>query len=134
MVERTLSSISEEYTDFDFTFKVNPNFQDILPLKGRAAIDRSIKNLIFTKFYERPLNPEPSLGIEDYLFDKSDSLTKITLINEIKNILGLYEKRISNVKVFISDADFNSILISVIYGIVKTSEINQLDIPLARIR
>ena len=43
-----------DYSDLDLDFMINPVTGDINKKKGTDAIKRSIRNLIFTNYYERP--------------------------------------------------------------------------------
>ena len=52
-----------DYSDLDLDFKINPITGDINKKKGADAIKRSIRNLIFTNYYERPFKMEIGSGV-----------------------------------------------------------------------
>ena len=44
-----------KYLDFDLNFTKHPLTNDLVMKKGAAAINQSLKNIVQTAFYERPL-------------------------------------------------------------------------------
>ena len=43
-----------DYTDLDLDFLRHPTTSDVVVKSGDDAIKRSIRNLIFTNYYDRP--------------------------------------------------------------------------------
>jgi phage baseplate assembly protein W len=126
-------AFKKSYSDFDFSFKINPNYGDITPIKDNNAIKQSIKNLIFTGIFERPFNPTVAMGINDYIFEKLDAISVATIITEIKRIVLTYEKRVSDLKVGI-ESEKNTVKMVIIFSIVNTEDIDSLNIVLTRVR
>jgi phage baseplate assembly protein W len=56
------------YTDFDLTMTVNPWNGDVPILTDDVAVKRSIKNLVLTNLYERPMKNEIGSNIRAMLF------------------------------------------------------------------
>lgn len=126
-------AFKKSYSDFDFAFKVNPNYGDITPIKDNNAIKQSIKNLICTGIFERPFNPSVGMGINDYVFEKLDSISVATIITEIKRVILTYEPRVSDLKVGI-EAEKNTVTVVVMFMVVNTDDIDTLNIVLTRVR
>lgn len=126
-------AFKKSYSDFDFAFKINPNYGDITPIKDNNAIKQSIKNLIFTGIFERPFNQVVAMGINDYVFDKLDAISSATIITEIKRIILTYEPRVSDVKVGI-ETEIDTIKLVIIFAIINTEDVDSLNIVLARVR
>ena len=42
-----------DYSDLDLDFQINPITGDINKKKGADAVKRSIRNLVFTSYYEK---------------------------------------------------------------------------------
>jgi phage baseplate assembly protein W len=125
--------VKKSYSDLDFNFKVNPNYGDIMPIKDNACIKNSIKNLIMTNIYGRPFNSLVGVGIEDYIFEKLDTITMSTIIVEIKRVVLKYEPRVSDLKVAIRP-DGNTVHILVIFLVVVTNETETVSLTLTRVR
>ena len=57
MAQITISR-QPDYSDLDLDFQINPITGDINRKTGTDAVKRSIRNLIFTNYYERPFKSE----------------------------------------------------------------------------
>jgi hypothetical protein len=65
------------------------------------AVIRSVRNLLSTKFYERPFNPDLGSNVDALLFELISPITSAALQTEIQNVIENYEPRakISNIVV-----------------------------------
>lgn len=126
-------AFKQSYSDFDFAFKINPNYGDITPIRDNNAIKASIKNLIFTGVFERPFNADPAVGINDYIFEKLDDITASTMIGEIKRVVLTYEPRISDLQVYIRSLQ-TLVEMVIIFSVLNTDEVDTLNITLNRVR
>lgn len=97
------------FSDLDLDFTMHPITKDVSRKIGDKAIIGSLKNLIFTNFYERPFNPTLGSNIRGLLFEPLDPITGVTLQKEIKILIGNYEPRVTlkDVQV-VTDFDRNS--------------------------
>jgi len=104
------------YSDVDATFGINPFSGDITPDYDTAAINNSIRNLIFSKNYERPFLEYLNCGIEQELFEMVNSGSANNIQTKISNVLTTYEPRIINVSVnvAVNSAD-NGYDVTIIY-------------------
>lgn len=87
MAERTFS-------DLDLDFTKHPVTKDVSLKTGEYAIIQSLKNLIFTNYYERPFNPIIGSNIRKMLFEPVDPLTGSILSKEITTLIGNFEPRV----------------------------------------
>lgn len=83
------------FSDLDLNFTKHPVTKDVARKTGNNAIIASLKNLIYTNFYERPFNPRFGSNVRGMLFEPLDPLTGATLQKEIKILIQNYEPRVS---------------------------------------
>jgi hypothetical protein len=89
-----LGKVSRSFKDLSFNFTKHPITGDIVVLKNEEAIKQSVKNLVLTKLNERLFNPDLGTDITSYLFELNTSVAANELIEQIEQVLGLYESRI----------------------------------------
>ena len=65
----------ETYKDLDFTFKQNPNTNDVGIKKNNAAVIQSCLNILRTNHGERPFQFEFGANLRAYLFENLDHTT-----------------------------------------------------------
>ena len=104
------------FSDLDLDFTKHPITKDVSRKIGDKAIIGSLKNLIYTNFYERPFNPNLGSNIRGLLFEPLDTITGVTLEKEIRVLVGNYEPRISlkDVQV-VTDYDRNSYQVTITF-------------------
>lgn len=83
-----------DYRDLDLNFQINPITGDINKLSGEASIKRSIRNLIFTNYYERPFKSTIGSDIPRLLFDNVDPMTGVFIEDAIKTLINTFEPRV----------------------------------------
>ena len=86
---------TKSYRDLDLNFIPNPVTGDVAIRTGDNAVIASVKNLIFTNFYERPFHSEIGSGVRRLLFDNADVLTAENLKKTISTVLDNFEPRVS---------------------------------------
>lgn len=112
-----------DYSDLDLDFFAHPTTKDVVKKTGNDAIKRSIRNLVFTNFYEKPFRPDVGSGVRDLLFENVTPLTLIYLQDAIKTLLVNYEPRIQLVDVVVSDdIDHNGFNVTLGYIILNRQE------------
>ena len=124
-----------DYSDLDLDFKINPITGDINKKKGTDAVKRSIRNLIFTNFYERPFNSELGSGVPRLLFDNVDVMTASMIKDAIIILINTYEPRVQliDVKVF-ADMDNHGFNVQLEYVILNTETPATFNLFLEKIR
>lgn len=97
-----MATLSKIYSDIDFTFTKKPVTGDVALSYDAMAVTRSIRNLLLTRRYERPFNPELGSNLDAILFENFSNLIGPVLENEIKNIINNYEPRATIDQVVVS--------------------------------
>jgi phage baseplate assembly protein W len=90
-----MATLPNIYSDIDFNFTKKPVTADVALSYNEQAVIRSIRNLLSTKHYERPFNPDLGSNLDALLFEMVTPLTANALKNEITTIIKNYEPRAS---------------------------------------
>jgi phage baseplate assembly protein W len=96
-----MANLQKIYSDIDFTFIKKPVTADVALSYDEQAVIRSIRNLLSTKHYERPFNPNIGSNMDALLFENISLSTSISIQKEIESIVKNYEPRatVQNIKV-----------------------------------
>jgi phage baseplate assembly protein W len=129
-----LGKISRSFKDLSFNFTRNPVTNDIVILKNEEAIKQSVKNLVLTKINERPFRPLLGTNTTSFLFELGPEVAANSLIDEIENILTVYEPRIQLERIDVdAPEDSNSFEVLIEYLIVGLPpEVQNLSFILVR--
>ena len=124
-----------DYSDLDLDFKINPITGDINKKKGVDAVKRSIRNLIFTNYYERPFKTELGSGVPSLLFDNVDVITASSIKDAIMILINTFERRVRLLDVSVyADTDNNGFNIQISYIILNTETPATFNLFLEKIR
>jgi phage baseplate assembly protein W len=119
-----MATLTKIYSDIDFTFTKKPVTGDIALSYDNQAVIRSIRNLLLTKHYERPFNPNLGSNIDALLFEMVSPVTASSLESEIRNVIDNYEPRATVSDLIVkSNPDGNS------YGVTITFYIENATLP-----
>jgi phage baseplate assembly protein W len=111
-----MATLTKIYSDIDFTFTKKPVTGDIALGYDTQAVIRSIRNLLLTKRYERPFNPELGSNIDALLFEMVSPVTASSLESEIRNVIDNYEPRAQVSDLIVkSDPDGNAYNITITF-------------------
>lgn len=88
-----MATLSKIYSDIDFNFTRKPVSNDVAVSYDEQAVIRSIRNLLLTRHYERPFNPDIGSNIDSVLFEMVSPLNALTLQKEIETVIDNYEPR-----------------------------------------
>lgn len=134
MAQVTISR-QPDYSDLDLDFMINPVTGDINKKTGEAAIKRSVRNLIFTNYYERPFKSNIGSDVPKLLFDNVDVLTASFIEDAIGRLINNFEPRVRLQKVIVTaDYDNNGFGVEVQYIILNTETPATFNLFLERIR
>ena len=86
--------ITKGFKDIRMSFEVNPINEDLISVKDRTAIARSIRNLVLTVPGERFFNPDLGSRVSELLFDVMDDISGATIRDEIDETITKYEPRV----------------------------------------
>lgn len=134
MAQITISR-EPDYSDLDLDFQINPITGDINKKTGTDSVKRSIRNLIFTNYYERPFKSALGSEVTRMLFDNVDAMTASFIEDAIIRLINKFEPRarLNRVKVT-ADYDNNGFGVEVQYTVVNTETPATFNLFLERIR
>ena len=124
-----------DYSDLDLDFQINPVTGDINKKKGNDAVKRSLRNLVFTNYYERPFNSSIGSDVPRLLFDNVDVITASLLEDALVKLINTYEPRVRllSVKV-VADIDNQGFNVELQYVVINTETPTVFNLFLERIR
>ena len=115
---------SRAFKDISLSFSPHPVTKDLPVLVNERAVIRSVRNLVETIPTERFFNSILGTDIRDTLFGNYDRAEVMMIEDQIRETLGNFEPRVSNVGATVkARPDDNNLDISVFF------DINGLDIP-----
>ena len=125
----------ELYKDLDFTFKQNPNTNDVGIKKNNNAVIQSCLNILRTNHGERPFDYNFGANLRAYLFENMNHTTAANIGTSINVALANYEPRIevlnTNVQTIHED---NEVFITVTGRVRSTNEIIDVATTIERLR
>ena len=114
-----LEGVSQGFKDISASFKSHPLTSDAIALKNASAVARSVRNIVMTFPGEKPFNPTFGSKISKSLFENIDSISAITIKDEIENSIRKFEPRVILDDLIVSpDFDNNSFDVLIVYRIV----------------
>ena len=118
--------ISRGFKDISMSFEVNPINDDLISVKNRTAIARSIRNLVLTVPGERFFNPDLGSRITEILFDTLDELSASSIRDEIEETIIKYEPRVKLDNVIVKpNYDNNEFDVTITYDIIGIDALSQ---------
>jgi len=124
-----------DYSDLDLDFMINPITGDINKKKGVDAVKRSIRNLIFTSYYERPFNSSLGSDVPRLLFDNVDVITASLLEDALGRLINTYEPRVEITRLNVyADTDNHGFNVQLEYVILNTETPATFNLFLEKIR
>jgi len=94
------------WADLDLSLYKHPIKKDIRVFKDDEAIKNAVKNLVLTNFHERPFQPDKGANLIGLLFEPANQFTALEIEESIKDVLDLYEPRITVKGIKVND-DYN---------------------------
>lgn len=123
------------YRDLDFLFKRNLVSSDVSTVSGVDAIKASLRNLIKTKRYDRPFQPDIDSGVSGLLFENFNPLTESNMKSMVEELARNYEPRVRILEVKVrSSRDNNRFEMTIQFTINNVREPQLLNVTLERIR
>ena len=124
------------YSDFTPNLDVHPDTGDLFKITNLNAIKRSLKNLILTNTYERFYQPDVGGNIYKDLFENGTQDVLYAIQKRLQNQIQLFEPRVTLQQVTIdnSQIDNNKINITLIYQVNRIPGLQNLFIPITRVR
>jgi hypothetical protein len=123
------------YKDLDFSFKQNPNTNDVGIKKNNASISQSVLNILRTNHGERPFNYKFGANLRRYLFENMTRATAANMTTSIETALKNWEPRIKVLNTNIqAKADENEVFITVTGKVISTNEVIDVATTIERLR
>jgi len=115
---------SRAFKDISLSFSPHPVTKDLPVLVNERAVIRSVRNLVETIPTERFFNSLIGTDIRDTLFSNFDRMNVMMIEDQIREVLGNFEPRVSNVGATVkARPDDNTLEVTVFF------DITGLDIP-----
>ena len=104
------------FKDLNLDFARNTVTNDVVKIEDVEAINRSVRNLVNTNFYERPFHPELGCGARQLLFEPFTPVTSIFLRRKVEEVITNYEPRARLDQVIVTESpDRNAIEVRVVF-------------------
>lgn len=127
--------VSRLFKDFDLAFNINATTGDIGKKVDVNAVKQSLKNLILTRPYERPFDPNIGTQIYGMLFEPMDMLIANQMKILIGQIIDNYEPRVVPQEIHCDpDYDQNEYNVTLHFRIVGFDTPQVLKTTLKRVR
>ncbi len=125
----------ETYKDLDFTFKQNPNTNDVGIKKDNASISQSVLNILQTNHGERPFNYNFGANLRAYLFENMTNTTAAMMSTSVNVALANSEPRLEVLNTNIqAPAGSNNVTITVTGRVKSSNEIVDIATTIERLR
>tara|TARA_Y100001951_G_scaffold72047_1_gene58927 strand:- start:215 stop:613 length:399 start_codon:yes stop_codon:yes gene_type:complete len=123
------------YKDLDFSFKQNPNTNDVGIKTNNASISQSVLNILRTNHGERPFNYKFGANLRRYLFENMTRVTAASMTTSIETSLKNWEPRIEVLNTNVqAKADENDVRITVTGRVISTNEVIDIATTIERLR
>ena len=123
------------YKDLDFSFKQNPNTNDVGIKKDNLSISQSVLNILRTNHGERPFNHDFGANLRSYLFENMTNITAANMATSINTALKNYEPRIEVLNTNIqARPDENDVNITITGRVKSSNEILDITTTIERLR
>jgi phage baseplate assembly protein W len=126
--------INRTFSDLDAAFTRSPRTRDVANKIDDNAIRGALRNLIHTKHYERPFQPELGCQIHNLLFEQNDPMTVAIAQRVIRDAIVKFEPRVTLVSVDVNITDSNEMFIQIVYKIRNTETPSTFTTTFTRVR
>lgn len=130
----TLTKISREYVDLDFSLERHPLTGNVSIKKQVSSVRQSIRHLLLLKSGDKPFHPEIKSPIYDYLFENASPVVKVVLEGEVLKYLNVFEPRVEIARVIVSFPNANELTCTIEGSIINLSEPFTVSILVSRLR
>ena len=120
----TINRKSRAFKEISLSFSPHPVTKDLPVLVNERAVIRSVRNLVETMPTERFFNPILGTDIRDTLFGNFDRAEVMMIEDQIRETLGNFEPRVSNVGATVRAVPDNNT-----FNVTVFFDINGLDLP-----
>jgi phage baseplate assembly protein W len=129
-----MSRSTRIFSDLDAAFNINPRTKDVAARYDDNAIRGALRNLIHTRHYERPFQPELGCQINNLLFENMDELTLALAERTIRNAIIKYEPRVELLTVSVAQTGTSAVYIEIVYKLRNSAVPNIFTTTFTRVR
>ncbi len=123
------------YRDFFTDFSMHSATGELKSKTNEEAIKQSVRNLLLTDKYERPMQPLIGYQLKGMLFENYTPETQIAIKQVVSDCITYYEPRATLIDVIVvPELDGTSVTVTVTFGIINKPEPVNLDSVLERMR
>ena len=123
------------YRDFFTDFSMHSSTGELNTKTNEEAVKQSVRNLLLTDKYERPMQPTLGCQLKGMLFENYTPETQVAIKQVVSDCISYYEPRASLIDVVVvPEMDGTSVAVTVTFGIINKPEPVNLDIVLERMR
>jgi len=123
------------YRDFFTDFSMHSATGELNSKTNEEAVKQSVRNLLLTDRYERPMQPTIGSGLKGLLFENYTPETQVVMKQVIIDCIEQFEPRADVIDVIVvPQLDGTSITVTVTFGIINKPDPVNLDIVLERMR
>lgn len=123
-----------KYKDISSGFRPHPKTGDLSTVSDANSVNQSLRNLIYTNFYEVPFSPKIGSNIQARLFDLMTPMTGDIIKNDIKDVIENYESRVEILNItVVADEVKNGVNVTIRYQLRTTTNEVVLNYFLSRI-
>jgi|TARA_R110000823_G_C15685619_1_gene474751 phage baseplate assembly protein W len=122
--------------DLDLNFTRNPITSDVSLVTQNNAVKRSLKNLVFFNFLEKPFNPKINAGLRSLLFESNDPFFQLDIEESLRSIIEIYEPRVNVRKLKFNENNFdtNSMDLVIYFSVSGQDNIDATTVTIKRVR
>lgn len=129
-----ITSQTRTYNDLDLSFKKKTN-GDIFKKNDAEAVKQSIKNILLTNRTEKPFDPNFGGDLNRFLFSLDTEFDEFEIEDIIATSISKNEPRARLLDVVTNiSGDLNNVYITIKFLVLSTSQTEQLNISLTRLR
>ena len=128
-------AVNKTYTDIDLSFARRPS-GDVFKKTDAASVKQGVKNVLLTRVFEKPFNPDFGTRLNDILFNLDTEFDDDDEIkSEISKAIATHEPRarVVNTKVAIN-GERHEARATITFQIVNTAQTFAIELNLARLR
>lgn len=131
-----MANPTRTFIDLDAAFTLNPRTRDVASKNDDNAIRGALRNLIMSRNYDKPFQPDFGCQLSDLLFQQLDNFTLTVAERVLYNTITKYEPRVEllSVEIAPSDKDDNEVYIQMVYKNKNTRTISEFTTTFTRVR
>ena len=131
-----MARATRQFIDLDAAFTYNARTRDVASKSDDNAIRGALRNLIMSKNYDKPFEPDFGCQLINLLFEQLDDFTLSVAQRVLYNTITKYEPRVDvlSVEIAPSDKDDNEVYISIIYKNKNTQNVSEFTTTFTRVR